>query len=119
MWVGSSLAAATEIGLFVLAVVAGLILLEPLFGRRRAWLFRPRDPLFRLAQEREQVLRAIKDLEFEHQTGKIDGADLAPLREPLYARAAALTGELDRLRAEDDRLRAEVERELAEAVRKP
>lgn len=119
MWAGSSLAAATEIGLFVLAVVAGLILLEPLFGRRRAWLFRPRDPLFRLAQEREQVLRSIKDLDFEHQTGKIDDADLASLREPLYARAAALTGELDRLRADDDRVRAEVEQELAQGSRKP
>ena len=44
---------------------------------------------------------------------------LAALAPRAVGRPAALTQELDRLRAEDDRVRAEVERELAEATRKP
>lgn len=52
-----------------------------------------------LAQEREAVLQALRDLEFDYQTGKIAQSDYLVQREALLQRGAQL---LRRLEAERD-----------------
>jgi hypothetical protein len=52
-----------------------------------------------LAEERDRALAALKELEFDHRTGKISDADYRALVGPLRSRAAEALRALD-LRAE-------------------
>jgi hypothetical protein len=52
-------------------------------------------------ETRDRALAALKELEFDHRTGKIDDADYRQLVGPLRRAAAEALQELDRLRAED------------------
>ncbi len=49
----------------------------------------------RLAEERDQALAALSELEFDHRTGKVSDDDYATLVGPLRARAAATLRALD------------------------
>lgn len=51
-----------------------------------------------LAQEREAVLQALRDLEFDYQTGKLAQADYLPQREALLERGAQLSKRLEQER---------------------
>jgi hypothetical protein len=62
-----------------------------------------------LAEERDRALAALKELEFDHRTGKISDADYRALVGPLRRRAA------EALRALEDRPR-EVTKERVRAV---
>jgi hypothetical protein len=55
---------------------------------------RKRDDLM---ADKQRVLHAIKELEFDHRMGKIDQRDFDVLSAPLRRRAASLIEELDRL----------------------
>ena len=46
-----------------------------------------------LAEERDRALAALKELEFDHRTGKISDEDYAELVRPLRQQAAALLRE--------------------------
>ncbi len=48
-----------------------------------------------LAQAREAVLQALRDLEFDYQTGKITHQDYLPQREALIQRGAVLSQRLE------------------------
>jgi hypothetical protein len=82
-----------------------LIILLPLLGRRGKARgdfeveFGKMPLVQQLAQEREAVLQALRDLEFDHQTGKIAQSDYQAQREALLQRGAQL---LQRLEAERD-----------------
>jgi hypothetical protein len=52
-----------------------------------------------LAEERDRALAALKELEFDHRTGKVSDADYRTLVGPLRSRAAEALRALD-LRAE-------------------
>src|SRR5438034_10698630 len=52
-----------------------------------------------LAEERDRALAALKELEFDHRTGKVSDDDYRALVGPLRRRAAAVLRALD-LRAE-------------------
>lgn len=49
-----------------------------------------------LEDEKNALLRALKDLEYEHEVGKIDDDDYARLERAYRARAKEVLGELDR-----------------------
>lgn len=49
----------------------------------------------RLAEERDRALAALKELEFDHRTGKISDADYRELVGPLRRQAAEAIRELD------------------------
>ena len=82
------------VGLAVLCVLAYGFL-----GEREAW-----DPeeqegvLGRLKKRRERLLRAIKDLEIERESGKVSEDEFAALRNDLKLRAIRATRDLDRVR---------------------
>ena len=48
-----------------------------------------------LAEERDRVLAALKELEFDHRTGKISDEDYASLLGPLRQQAAAALNQLE------------------------
>jgi hypothetical protein len=49
-----------------------------------------------LAEERDRALAALKELEFDHRTGKVSDADYRALVGPLRAEAGAALKALDR-----------------------
>ena len=53
----------------------------------------------RLAEERDRALLALKELEFDHRTGKISDEDYRALVGPLRQEAARVLRELDAERA--------------------
>lgn len=57
------------------------------------------DRLLALLEARDRALAALKELEFDHRTGKIEDGDYRRLVGPLRRSAAEALQELDRLRA--------------------
>jgi hypothetical protein len=89
----------------VLAVVCVLLVALPFLGEPSARDDRltPPDELeqrrLALAEERDRALAALKELEFDHRTGKISDEDYRDLVGPLRRRAADALRALE-LRAE-------------------
>ncbi len=92
----------TTAGIVLGAVLAaGAILLVALpFLRDPApaddTLAAPDDELMRLIEDRDRALAALKELEFDHRTGKTGDADYRALVSPLRQEAAAALRALDR-----------------------
>jgi hypothetical protein len=59
---------------------------------------RSEDERLRLMEERDRALSALKELEFDHRTGKISDADYRELVGPLRRQAAAALAALERKR---------------------
>jgi hypothetical protein len=66
-----------------------------------------------LAEERDRALAALKELEFDHRTGKVSDDDYRELVGPLRRRAAAA------LRALEPRAEVSRDRDLPELRREP
>lgn len=76
--------------------------LWPLLRRhegRRAFLPLPPDAREQLGEQKRRVLRTLRELEFERDSGHISDDDYADLRARYEAEAATILGELDRLGA--------------------
>ena len=56
----------------------------------------PDDEHVRLVEDRDRALAALKELEFDHRTGKIGDGDYRELVAPLRQEAAAALRALDR-----------------------
>jgi hypothetical protein len=94
--------------------VAAWRTLAPLTGREEPLVPRIAGGRTRAAIEREKtlVLRAIKDLEFDHAMGKVSENDFAEMRTRLRLRAARLIQQLDA----GGGYREQIEREVARRV---
>lgn len=81
-----------------LAIVVGYLVLRPVFFSKEAKedLAAP-TPLAELEAQREAVLAAIRELDFDYHTGKVTEADYAERREALVQQGVALLKEIDRL----------------------
>ncbi len=91
-------------GVLVAALVIGapalVFALWPLWSRRgggRALLALPADRRQQLEEEKRAALRALRELQFEHEAGHIGDDDYADLRARYERETAALLTELDRL----------------------
>jgi len=85
------------LGLALLLGVA-FVIAQPLLERKSA----PAEPVAEaeaLLAERENILSALRDLDFDHATGKITTEDYTPQRAKLVAEGAAVLRQLDRLSA--------------------
>jgi hypothetical protein len=83
-----------------LLVVVGLIIALPLFDRRRPAVQAPSRRVA-LETERGEIVRAIRELDFDHHTRKIDDADYTRLREDYVQRGAHVLRELSALNERD------------------
>ncbi|HHK60589.1 MAG TPA: hypothetical protein ENJ73_02550 [Desulfobacterales bacterium] len=83
----------------VIAVATALFCLAPLRRPAQRWLADtdPDAARRRLEAEKESFLRAIKDVEFEHASGKINSQDYERLKRFYTMRAAEAMAELDKL----------------------
>jgi hypothetical protein len=78
------------------AFVARPFLVEPeAADDRLAGLAPAQQERLRLVEERDRALAALKELEFDHRTGKIADADYEELIGPLRREAAAALQSLD------------------------
>src|SRR5574341_249333 len=83
------------LGLALLLVVA-FIVARPIL-ERQSMPEKETSPADRLAAERETVLAAMRDLDFDHATGKISDEDYTPQRARLVAQGVAVLKQLDAL----------------------
>ncbi len=85
--------------LFMTFLVLGYVL-YPFYQSRYRWAYIPRneeDPQVQQLQEaKREVLSAIKEIEFEHQMGKLSHADYEKLRDEYRKKALWILQELDR-----------------------
>jgi hypothetical protein len=90
--------------LLILAVTvpALAIVLWPLVRRRGA--LAPSgspsavDPTLELLEDKARVLRALKEIQFDHEAGHLSDDDYGALRDRYEARAIQILAEIDRLR---------------------
>ncbi|OGL02524.1 MAG: hypothetical protein A3D33_10450 [Candidatus Rokubacteria bacterium RIFCSPHIGHO2_02_FULL_73_26] len=105
------MSATTLVAVLVLGVPALAFALWPLVRRGgeggRAFLALPVDPRQELEEEKRAALRALRELEFEHDAGHISDEDYAGLRARYEQEAAAVLAALDRLGPAAPRARAE------------
>jgi len=85
----------------LVGVPAAIFALWPLLGRQRARALLPVPPDAReqLLEQKRQALRALRELDFEHEAGHVSDDDYADLRARYEAEAAQVLTELDRLGA--------------------
>jgi len=85
-----------------LLVIVAIIVMLPLLGRKTP-ATKPPSRRESLEQERRAVISAIRELDFDHRTGKIAEEDYRRLREIQVARGAQILRELDALNDGDTR----------------
>jgi hypothetical protein len=68
---------------------------EPRAGDERLGADKREQDRLRLVEERDRALAALKELEFDHRTGKISDADYRELVGPLRREAAAALAALE------------------------
>jgi hypothetical protein len=92
------------IGTYLLALalvlVLGLVIALPLFDRKRPAL-KPLSKRETLEHERQDIIRAIREIDFDHRTGKINDEDYKRVREDYVQRGAAVLRELNTLEEVD------------------
>jgi DNA repair exonuclease SbcCD ATPase subunit len=94
------------IGLAIVVVVA-VYIAAPFTARARVITPPEESPREKLLTERTAVLTAIRDLDFDFQTGKLLEADYRALRDKYAARGVEILKGLDALPEPDRRLHAE------------
>jgi hypothetical protein len=88
------------IGLVVIAVVAVGYPLAQEARRRTTTMAKGERQRAELEARREALYTALKDLEFDHEMGKLSAEDYAALRERYTVQAVAVLQQLDALAAE-------------------
>ena len=101
--------------LLSLAALAYVVL--PLLSKQPPLLQVEDDRLTDLLARKDTALRAIKELEFDHQVGKIGGEDYARFRERLNRQAIGLIQQLEKITPESVVLDQELEQAIAQQRR--
>ncbi len=96
----------------IITVLISAYSLAPLLRPEERWLAAVERGAARraLEAEKESYLRAMKDIEFEHASNKINDQDYADLRKHYGAKAAKTIREIEQL-ADDDLIEMEAETE--------
>ena len=105
VWLSVGLAAATAL----------LVVVLPFLGRRPPWMSaREEGPGRDLLAEKESILRAIKDVEFEYENGSLSGEDRDTLRAEYKERAIDVMRRIEAAgKWAGDALRRELEADVA------
>ena len=114
MPIGTLLLALALLVLIVLLV--GMPLLD-----KKAPALHPPTPRDALEAERVSVIRNIRELDFDHKTGKMNDDDYKVLREAQMKRGADILRDLDQLKHSrvdaDDEIEAEIKKRAAKLKR--
>ncbi len=79
-----------------LLLIFGAVIVAPLFDRKRPAVVPP-GPLEALQRDRADIVRAIRELDFDHKTHKLSDADHRQLRTELVQRGTAILRDIDAL----------------------
>jgi cytochrome c-type biogenesis protein CcmI len=106
------------LGAVLLVAAAVLFIIQPLLTGESASLDRTEDEMTEAESKRRVKLLALRDVEYDFATGKLDEDDYKELRRELSSEALAALDEAEREASEpalngDDPTRADVEREVA------
>jgi hypothetical protein len=101
------------LGLFVLV---GLFIARPILERKAVSLSQEDHQVSSLLAERDQILNALQELDFDFTLGKIPEADYPSQRGALLQRGADILRQLDALRSEANHDDAEAREARLEAV---
>jgi hypothetical protein len=84
---------------FLISAIVVAIVGAPLFREHRAWVaLAPHTRRAVLLEQRDTLLRELKDLEFDRRMGKIDDADYAEMHSSLAGRTTAVLDALEALK---------------------
>lgn len=83
------------VGAVLLVVAVILFILQPMLSGRRASLHREMDEPTEAESRRRITLLALRDVEYDHATGKLDEADYHALRKELAVEALAALERVD------------------------
>jgi hypothetical protein len=101
----AALILAVLLALACVAIVARPFLREPAPESDRLADLPPAErERVRLVEERDRALAALKELEFDHRTGKVSDEDYRELVGPLRRQAAETLRELDPTRRQEGRV---------------
>ena len=103
------------IGTAIVVIVAAYVA-QPLLVRTRLKAATEDSPRDKLLAERDAIYTAIRDLDFDFQTGKLVEADYSAMRDKYTARGVEILKELDAL-GDDRKTSAAVADEIEAAVR--
>jgi len=98
------------IGLALLIIVV-VVIISPLFDQRRPAITPP-SPREALEVEHEATLRAIREIDLDYRTHKLNEDDYKTLRAKQVAHGAHILREIDALKSEQD-IDAEIESQVA------
>ena len=107
-----------EYALIILTLLAALaITFTPLLRRRRIWFVGDVESEFaHIVRQREDSLRALKDLEEERLSRKLSQDDFDRLRPMYLERAKDLTLKLDAAQEKLAQARKRIEQQLADGI---
>ena len=83
------------VGAVLLVVAVILFILQPMLSGRRVSLHREMDELTEAESRRRVTLLALRDVEYDYATGKLDEADYGSLRRELAAEALTALARAD------------------------
>ena len=104
----------TLLSALLLSLVALAYVVLPLLTRQAPLLQVEDDRLTDLLARKDGALRAIKDLEFDHQVGKISGEDYDRFHQRLNRQAIVLIQQLEKIAPESQALDTQIEGEIAQ-----
>lgn len=101
----------------LLSLAALAYVLWPLLAQQPPALLVEDDRFMELLARKDSTLRALKDLEFDHQVGKLSEEDYARFYERLSRQAVALIGQIEKVTPQISALDEAVEAEIAKQRR--
>ena len=104
----------TLLSALLVSLLALAYVVLPLLTRQAPLLQVEDDRLTDLLARKDGALRAIKDLEFDHQVGKISGEDYARFHQRLSRQAIVLIQQLEKIAPESQALDTQIEGEIAQ-----
>lgn len=108
------------ITLLIALLISGVALayvLQPLLDRHPPALLVDDDRLTELLARKDSTLRALKDLEFDQQVGKLSAEDYNRFYERLSRQAIALIGQIEKVTPQGSALDEALEAEIAKQRR--
>jgi biopolymer transport protein ExbB/TolQ len=101
----------------LISLAALAYVLWPLLTQQPPALLVEDDRLMELLARKDSTLRALKDLEFDHQVGKLSEEDYTRFYERLSRQAVALIGQIEKVTPQISSLDEAVEAEIAKQRR--
>jgi hypothetical protein len=94
-----------------LLLLFGALIVIPLLDRKQPYVEAP-SPVDALEHERIDTVRAIRELDFDHRTGKIEDSDYFRLRGEYVQRGAQLLKQIETLQSSASATDAAIERAI-------